>query len=280
MNLIAKLFILTALIYSIIACKLYEKLTGKSQQVIYKLKSNSESFNNVESSGDNSRNDSKYRSLDNAYINQGTDKKHLVADMWPNTQNDTQQVNNDSGEAREAREMIRAIESYTKEYNRVSEELETIKQILDEIKSLVTTARSYLEEARTTRSNKTNKTLLPSLRLAIDKVKSSHTSLNVCHKDAIGALAISKDDSENAKIKAKYALEAASNNSNTARYEHYYYALYYQFMADAKDAMRRAKSSLETAKNKQKCLKNNMDQANKEFDKLRETYRALNNTES
>ncbi|QMU99846.1 hypothetical protein F0310_05380 (plasmid) [Borrelia sp. A-FGy1] len=40
MNLIAKLFILTIVFYSIISCKLYNKLTDKADQVIDKLDSN------------------------------------------------------------------------------------------------------------------------------------------------------------------------------------------------------------------------------------------------
>ncbi|QMU99874.1 hypothetical protein F0310_05545 (plasmid) [Borrelia sp. A-FGy1] len=278
MNLITKLFILTILVSSVISCKLYKKITDNADQVLEKLKNNNESFNTLKSSsGGRKRSGRKPRSADNTYMDQDADKKPLMADIQnDNSSSYPQQVNNDndSREVKQARNIMTEIDSSKEDCTIIDEDLTKVKANLDKIKSLLNIAKSYLEQARKASSSKANLASLPKLDQAIKNAKSSHASADTHYNDAIAALARAKDSFEYAQRKADQALEEALSNSNASRHESYYYSLYNQFMADAKDAMSSAKSFLETTKNKQEELNDKIPQANEDLEKLNKAYEA------
>ncbi|WP_182117918.1 hypothetical protein [Borrelia sp. A-FGy1] len=279
MNLITKLFILTILFYSIISCKLYKKLTDNTDQAIDKLKSNNQSFKTLKSSsGDSKRSGRKPRSADNTYMDQDTGKEPLVADMQnDNSSSYPQQINNDSSESREAKNIMKEVESSKEECTRISKELEKVKANLDKIEHLLSTANSYLENARKTPdSNQVRITLLSNLDQAIAKVNSRLATFRVCYEDAVNALEIADTTFGNAHSWAEKALEETSNKYNNIGYNGYYYA-----SKNANKAMENAKILLETAKQKQKYLNSNIEQANAELEELNEAYKAaLKDTEN
>ncbi|QMU99714.1 immunogenic protein P37 (plasmid) [Borrelia sp. A-FGy1] len=299
MNLMIKVLLISSLFSNFTSCKLY-KAINKSQQALANNKSLVEdnkkrssrkaksisysSYREVNNQEQNNQNNLKESKKDN---NLGIQKDGIV-NTNPSVASDAsekhtniqpQQVNNNSRETREARNIIQEISTSLEETDKITANLEETKSKLDKIKSTVDNARSYLNTARSTsESNKAIPALLHNLKEAIDKVNSSYALLNVCYTDAIAALKSSKDNFEHAQRKADQALQEALNNSNTIGYQ---YALYYNYMADAKEAMGRAKVSLETTKNKQKCLNSNMPQANAELEKLNKAYEAaLQTTES
>ncbi|MCD2382656.1 immunogenic protein P37 [Borreliella americana] len=312
MNLmIKKVLMISSLFCSVISCKLCEKLTDKTKQTLANKSfvndnkdinnNNNKSINHankldnsfLDSVEDNNRRNHTPRSVDDSKESREKDNSlgiqsddsvgtnHSNVNKIANKKHDNdrrpQQVNRESSEAREAREIIKEVKSFTEECTRVSKELENIKANLDNIKNLANTARAYLEQARTSRSNKDNQKLLHSLLQAIDKVNSRYASLNICYEDAIGSLKIANTAFINTNSKAEEALKEASKERNNMGYNGHYY----NFINDAKDAMIRAKGSLKNVKNKQECIKNNMEQTNAEFLGLKKVYEAaLQDSES
>ncbi|QMU99818.1 immunogenic protein P37 (plasmid) [Borrelia sp. A-FGy1] len=302
MNLMIKVLLISSLFSSFTSCKLYKDI-DKSQQDLANNKSLLEE--------DNKRNTRKARSISYREINNQeqnnqniSNKKeakdsekgnnsniqkdgilnttHSVTsyDSEKHTSRQTQQVNNESREAKQARNIIQETSAYLEEVEKITASLETTRSELDKIKSTLDDARSYFNNARSrsSKANPTNPTLLPNLDQAISKVNSNYASANSNYSDAVGALANSKNDFEYAQRKANDALQEALNNSNAVGYQ---YAGYHYYMADAKDTMIKAKVSLETTKNKQKCLNSNIEQANAELEELNKAYEAaLQATES
>lgn len=109
------------------------------------------------------------------------------------------------------------------------------------------------------------------LNQEINTINSSHASAKSHCNDAIGTLARSKDDFENAKRKAAGALEAAIKDIPSLGYNY----LYYSWIVDAQKAIKNAKSLFENAKNKQEELNDNMNKANVELLKLEKAYKVL-----
>lgn len=278
MNLMIKVLIFS-LFLSFISCKLYEavdkslikdnKRSGrKARSISYKEVNNQEQNNekNLKEAKESKKNNNLGIQKD-GIVNTNPSVASDASEKHTNRQ--PQQVNNNSRETSEARNIIQEIYTSLEEVNKITTDLETIKSRLNNIKSKVYNASSFLNNAR--KSNKANPTLLPKLDQAIRKVSSSHAYANSNYSDAVGALKSSKHDFEYANRKAEDALQEALNNSNTQGYQ---YARYHYYMNDAKEAMGRAKVSLKTAKQKQEKLKDKMDQANKEFEELNKAHEA------
>ncbi|QMU99703.1 immunogenic protein P37 (plasmid) [Borrelia sp. A-FGy1] len=298
MNLMIKVLLISSLFSSLISCKLYETI-NKSQQDLANNKSLLEK--------DNKRSGRKARSISYKEVNNQEQKNEnrsnkkevkdnekgnnlgiqadgilntnpsVASEKYANRQ--PQQVNiipNDSNEAKQAKKIIQEISTSLEEVEKITAALETTRSALDKIKSTLDDARSYFNTARSG-TNKADPALLPNLDQAIRKVNSSYASANSNYSDAVGALANSKNDFEYAQRKANDALQEAINNSNTLGYQ---YALYHNYMTDAKNAMGKAKVSLETTKHKQKCLNSNMPQANSDFEELNVIYKNLKDVDS
>ncbi|QMU99823.1 hypothetical protein F0310_05255 (plasmid) [Borrelia sp. A-FGy1] len=115
----------------------------------------------------------------------------MIKDIQTNIQNNnssptSQQVNNQGSEARDIK---REVDSYIEEYVKLDTELDEMKVSLSNMECLLSSATSYLKEARTTtRPNKVKSSLLHSLHKAISKLKSRHASLNACYTDATSSL--------------------------------------------------------------------------------------------
>ncbi|ACN24486.1 hypothetical protein QIA05_05355 (plasmid) [Borreliella burgdorferi] len=147
--------------------------------------------------------------------------KDMIKDMQTNIQNNNssptpQQVNNQGSEARDIK---REVDSYVEEFIRLDTELDEIKVSLSNMECLLSTATSYLKEARTTpRSNKVKYSLLYNLHKAISKVKSSYASLNVCYVDATYSLEKACVIFRDTNNKADDALAEALKESKDIRY--------------------------------------------------------------
>ncbi|WLN25789.1 immunogenic protein P37 [Borreliella valaisiana] len=189
----------------------------------------------------------------------------------------SQQVNKESNEAITAREIMYEAETFLEKTEKITVDLETTKSKLDKIKSIIEETRSYLNTARKSKYNTNNNTLLlHNLNQEINKVNSSHASAKSHCNDAIGALARSKDDFENAKRKAEGALEEAIKDIPSLGYNY----LYYSWITDAQKAIKNAKSLFENAKNKQEELNDKMNKTNLELIKLEQAYKVLQTKKS
>ncbi|WP_234909503.1 immunogenic protein P37 [Borreliella turdi] len=215
-------------------------------------------------------------------INNNLNTKHSNTSKADNNKHNAgrkfqQQVNKESNEAITAREIMYEAEIFLEKTEKINVDLETTKSKLDKIKSVIESARSYLNTARKSKYNTNNNTLLlHNLNQEINKVNSSHASAKSHFNDAIGALARSKDDFENAKRKAEGALEEAIKGIPSLGYNY----LYYSWIADAQKAIKNAKSLFENAKNKQEELNDKMNKANVELLKLEQAYKVLQTKKS
>ncbi|MCD2382655.1 immunogenic protein P37 [Borreliella americana] len=328
MNLIIKVLLIFSLFCNVISCKLYEKLTNKSQQALTNNRpfvndkdiNDNKSINStnkpdnasldfvknnnisdrkariiggreVNNQEQNNKNKSKekensIKKSEKSYnlgtqINNNLNSKHSntseVDNRKHNTDKKSQQVNKESNEAIAAREIMYEAATFLEEIEKITAALETIKSKLDKIKSVIEDARSYLRTARKSKSKTNNNTLLlHNLNQEINKVNSSHASAKSHCNDAIGALARSKNDFEDAKRKAERALEEAIKDIPSLGYNY----LYHSWIADAQKAIKNAKSLFENAKNKQEELNAEMNKANVEFLELEKAYEVLQTKES